>query len=178
MRRRRAAWPRVACGLAALAVAAVLVALVAGLASGGSGPPAGGGDPDACADVAPEWAAPGTSGDVPGATGGVGDAGVPSRPAPDEGPVVAGRVVARDVGSVHVGCEPEEAARGVLSSYRDRGDCLLAWSGELGLLGGAWGCVVHGDGWADVCVVSGSGDGADVVVCRMVPPAGDGAAGA
>lgn len=177
MRRCRAARSRGAVGLAVLAVAAALVAaLVAALGSEGAGPAAGGDGPGAGA--ASQGGAPGPAGDEAGATEGGGDAGGPSRPAPDEGPVVAGKVVGRDVGSVHVGCGPEEAARGVLSSYRDRGDCLLAWSGELGLLGGAWGCVVHGDGWADVCVVSGSGGGADVVVCRMVPPAGDGAAGA
>ena len=64
-----------------------------------------------------------------------------------------------------------EVAWSVLQEYRDEGTCVLASSGYLDLLGNVWGCVVLGDGWADVCVVSTRGDGQGSVVqtIRMTP---------
>lgn len=55
--------------------------------------------------------------------------------------------------SVEAG-EVEQVATRLLCSYRDAGDCVLSSSGYLDLLGSVWGCVVAGDGWVDVCVVS------------------------
>ena len=48
---------------------------------------------------------------------------------------------------------PEQVATRLLRAYRDAGGCVLARSGYLDLTGSAWGCVVQGDGWTDVCVV-------------------------
>lgn len=50
-------------------------------------------------------------------------------------------------------------AKSILVSYRDRGDCVLAYSGYLDFLGKVWGCVVCGGEWVDVCVVSEEADG-------------------
>lgn len=60
-----------------------------------------------------------------------------------------------------------EAAAEVLFAYRDRGDCLLAESGYLDLYGDAWGCVIQGEGWVDVCVLRGEADG-DASVATVV----------
>lgn len=48
----------------------------------------------------------------------------------------------------------QEGVALVLRGYRDRGDCALAQAGVLDLTGRIWGCVVQGDQWVDVCVVS------------------------
>lgn len=45
------------------------------------------------------------------------------------------------------------AAEDVLGRYRREGTCLVAYAGYLDLLGNAWGCVMEGPGWVDVCVV-------------------------
>lgn len=50
--------------------------------------------------------------------------------------------------------ELEQVATHLLTSYRDAQNCVLASSGYLDLLGLVWGCVVRGDGWVDVCIVS------------------------
>ena len=50
-----------------------------------------------------------------------------------------------------------EGAIGVLEGYRARGDCALAHAGYLDLAGDVWGCVIQGDGWADIVVVSARG---------------------
>lgn len=47
----------------------------------------------------------------------------------------------------------EQVATRLLASYRDRGDCVLASSGYLDLVGSVWGCVVQGGTWVDVCTV-------------------------
>lgn len=62
-----------------------------------------------------------------------------------------------------------DAARELLSAYRDRKDCLPAESGYLDLYGDAWGCVIQGDGWVDVCVLRGEagGDASVATVVRM-----------
>lgn len=63
-----------------------------------------------------------------------------------------------------------EAASTLLRSYRDQGDCTLAQQGYLDLLGRVWGCVIQGDGWTDLCVISEATDGtrSDVWVTRLV----------
>ena len=61
----------------------------------------------------------------------------------------------------------EEAGR-VLDEYAAGGDCVVARSGWLDLLGRTWGCVIQGEGWVDVCVVGErEGGGSEVGVMRM-----------
>ena len=62
-----------------------------------------------------------------------------------------------------------EAAADLLEERRSRGDCVLVRSGYLDLLGGTWGCVLQGNGWVEVCLVSegDGGEGCDVVTWRM-----------
>lgn len=61
----------------------------------------------------------------------------------------------------------EEAGR-VLDEYAARGDCVVARSGWLDLLGRTWGCVIQGEGWVDVCIVGErEGGGSEVGVMRM-----------
>lgn len=59
--------------------------------------------------------------------------------------------------------EVGQVATSLLVSYRDRGNCVLASSGYLDLMGSVWGCVVNGGRWVDVCVVSDKGDGTSQV---------------
>ncbi len=47
-----------------------------------------------------------------------------------------------------------DEARSVLEDREGRGDCVVAKSGYLDLAGRTWGCVLQGDGWAEVLVVS------------------------
>ncbi len=63
----------------------------------------------------------------------------------------------------------EEEARRCLERYRKEGDCVVSRSGYLDLLGGTWGCVMQGDGWAEVLLVGEAPDGAgsEVVVWHM-----------
>lgn len=63
--------------------------------------------------------------------------------------------------------EAEQVATRLLSSYRDAGDCALASSGYLDLFGSVWGCVIQGDGWVDVCIVSEEGSDSRVAVLRL-----------
>lgn len=51
-----------------------------------------------------------------------------------------------------------DAATDLLNAYRSRQDCLLAQSGYLDLYGEAWGCVIQGGAWVDVCVVRGDAE--------------------
>ncbi|GEM_PF-1777419 len=62
-----------------------------------------------------------------------------------------------------------DAAADLLRAYRRRRDCLPAQCGYLDLYGEAWGCVIQGDGWVDVCVVRGEQEGQKSVltVVRM-----------
>ena len=60
--------------------------------------------------------------------------------------------------------EVEQVATRLLCTDRDRGDCVLASSGYLDLFGSVWGCVVEGDGWADVCLVVQADEGR---VCQV-----------
>jgi len=49
--------------------------------------------------------------------------------------------------------ELEQVATRLLGSYRDAGNCALAYAGYIDLVGSVWACAVVGDGWSDVCVV-------------------------
>lgn len=62
------------------------------------------------------------------------------------------RVIRSDVGL-------RETGERLLGDYASRSDCVLAHAGYLDFYGRTWGCVVLGDGWADVCVVREGGDG-------------------
>ena len=57
----------------------------------------------------------------------------------------------------------------LLEGYADRGDCVLAQSGYLDLLGRSWGCVVQGEGWVDICIVQEglNGEGSTRSVIHM-----------
>lgn len=56
---------------------------------------------------------------------------------------------------------PGVAAR-VLTSYENQ-DAVLVEATYLDLLGNAWGCVILGGGWVDICIVRDGGDG----LCRV-----------
>jgi hypothetical protein len=60
-----------------------------------------------------------------------------------------------------------QIATRLLVSYRSEGSCVLAHAGYLDLLGCVWGCVVRGDRWVDICVVSQRDDGCQVDVTRL-----------
>ena len=47
----------------------------------------------------------------------------------------------------------EEGASQLLGEYAQDSACVLVQSGYLDLQGRVWGCVVTGQGWADICVV-------------------------
>lgn len=47
----------------------------------------------------------------------------------------------------------EKEASDLLEEYRRRGDCVVAQSGYLDLLGETWGCVMQGEGWVEICLV-------------------------
>ena len=65
----------------------------------------------------------------------------------------------------------EQVATRLLCTYRDTGECVLASSGYLDLLGSVWGCVVEGDGWVEVCLVceQSQDDTCKVSVLHMEP---------
>ncbi len=58
----------------------------------------------------------------------------------------------------------EQVATHLLSSYQERGDCVLASSGYVDLLGSAWSCVVQGGDWVDVCTVF---EDTDTATCEV-----------
>lgn len=47
---------------------------------------------------------------------------------------------------------PEEGKR-LVESYGQRRDCVPTWSGYLDLFGNAWGMVVRGPRWVDICII-------------------------
>lgn len=63
-----------------------------------------------------------------------------------------------------------DEAASVLEDRQDRGDSLVVRSGYLDMFGGAWGCVLQGSGWVEVCLVSedGDGEGSSVVTWHML----------
>ncbi len=63
----------------------------------------------------------------------------------------------------------EEGASQLLEEYAQQDACALAQSGYLDLQGQVWGCVVMGQGWADICVVKeGASGGAARVYCWRI----------
>ena len=70
-----------------------------------------------------------------------------------QGTVVTGAVSASDVETTSFDLGVAEEGVEVLEEYESRGDCVLAQSGYLDLLGRSWGCVIQGEGWVDICVV-------------------------
>ena len=62
-----------------------------------------------------------------------------------------------------------EVAAELLEERREQGDCVLACAGYLDLLGGTWGCVLQGNGWVELCLVTEGEEGAgcDVLTWRM-----------
>lgn len=61
----------------------------------------------------------------------------------------------------------QQVATRLLASYRDAGNCVLASSGYLDLFGSVWGCVVRGDRWVDICIVSETEEGSSCEVRVM-----------
>ncbi len=59
----------------------------------------------------------------------------------------------------------EEGASQLLDEYAQDGACALAQSGYLDLQGHVWGCVVTGEGWADICIVKQADSGEAAQVC-------------
>ena len=81
----------------------------------------------------------------------------------DETLPVAGVTSASDMSVRGEAGEVEQVATRLLTSYRDERDCVLAEAGYLDLLGSAWGCVVQGDQWVDICVI----EQVDEAFCRV-----------
>lgn len=154
--------------LACLALAtALLAALICrGMSEGARWPGSSDAGGASVATTASE-AAGGDSGDVPGTTGCEAPDEMPSTSAgilleggalPDE---FADAPVSREVREVSSGIQ--DAVREVLESYRGREGAVLVRAGWLDLLGGAWGCVVSGPGWVEVCLVGESGQSSSSV---------------
>ena len=63
----------------------------------------------------------------------------------------------------------EEGASQLLGEYAQDSACVLVQSGYLDLQGRVWGCVVTGEGWADVCIVkqADTGEAAQVYCWRI-----------
>ena len=63
----------------------------------------------------------------------------------------------------------KDEAADLLEERRGKGDCVVSRAGYLDLFGGAWGCVLQGNGWAEVCVISEgeAGTGCSVVTWEL-----------
>lgn len=63
----------------------------------------------------------------------------------------------------------EDEAKRTLELWRGQGGCVVARSGYLDLSGKVWGCVLQGQGWAEVVVIweGASGSGSEVLSLRM-----------
>lgn len=74
-----------------------------------------------------------------------------------------GRQVAERRGSV------EEVAGQLIEERRDSGDCVLARAGYLDVSGKAWGCLLQGSRWVEICIVveKDGGEGCSVHTWRM-----------
>ena len=125
---------------------------------------------------APQASSPGASSPDAGETAGeetvptvLGGDGPLARPGAAGGVVEVSPGVSAQVSGYESDLPLEEEARRCLERYRNEGDCVVSRSGYLDLLGGTWGCVMQGDGWAEVLLVSEAPDGAgsEVVVWRM-----------
>ena len=60
-----------------------------------------------------------------------------------------------------------EASAEVLEGYAARSDCALGQAGYLDVTGSAWGCVVLGGDWAEICVVCAGEEGSEVRTWRL-----------
>lgn len=60
-----------------------------------------------------------------------------------------------------------EASAEVLEGYAERSDCALGQAGYMDVTGSAWGCVVLGGDWAEVCVVFAGEKGSEVRTWRL-----------
>lgn len=60
-----------------------------------------------------------------------------------------------------------EASAEVLEGYAARSDCALGQAGYLDVTGSAWGCVVLGGDWAEICVVFAGEKGSEVRTWRL-----------
>ena len=87
--------------------------------------------------------------------------------ASDDRTTAARALGAADVTRRESSREVADEAACVLEGFRAQGDCVLTRSGYLDLSGRVWGCVVQGAGWSEVCVVSSSESGSEVIVFRM-----------
>lgn len=151
-------------GLAVLAAATVVLACLAwhdGHTAGDADGGAGTVQEEGSAQVGEEDAAAlgsggATAGDQGDRAGEVGSRGTSSGASQGQGSMRS--LVEGDVGQV---------ATRLLVSYRSQGTCVLAHAGYLDLLGCVWGCVVRGDGWVDICVVSQRDDRCQVDVTRL-----------
>lgn len=74
-----------------------------------------------------------------------------------------GRRVVERRGSV------EEVAGWLIEERRDSGDCVLARAGYLDVSGKAWGCLLQGSRWVEICIVveKDGGEGCSVHTWRM-----------
>lgn len=74
-----------------------------------------------------------------------------------------GRQVAERRGSV------EEVASQLIEERRDAGDCVLARAGYLDVSGKAWGCLLQGSRWVEICIVveRDGGEGCSVHTWRL-----------
>jgi len=50
-----------------------------------------------------------------------------------------------------------------LEAYRDAGSCSVECAGYLDMLGNVWGCLIQGEGWAEILVIGGEEDGSSTV---------------
>lgn len=64
-----------------------------------------------------------------------------------------------------------QEAQLLMQAYKKRNDCVLVTADYLDLFGRVWGCVVQGDRWVDVCIVSAEGKHSKLKITRMDPGA-------
>ena len=64
-----------------------------------------------------------------------------------------------------------QEAQLLMQAYKKRNDCVLVTADYLDLFGRVWGCVVQGDRWVDVCIVSAEGEHSKLKITRMDPDA-------
>ena len=64
-----------------------------------------------------------------------------------------------------------QEAQLLMQAYKKRNDCVLVTADYLDLFGRVWGCVVQGDRWVDVCIVSAEGKHSKLKITRMDPDA-------
>ncbi len=86
-----------------------------------------------------------------------------------ESEAVASRLLGSSEPTVRTsGAGVADEAGAVLQEYAVRSDCVLGRAGYLGLAGDSWACLACGGDWAEVCVVTGSGDeGSEVRTWRI-----------